>query len=561
MQNMQNMQDKAFAFWEKGNYKEALDVWQDCLEQGMFVEEILAIFEEAFIEPNRMEVAAIYKDNMLHFLNREITLEEAAEECRRMEIKFLCFADGNYYVLDTVQKKLLGYMDISRKFSMECVQYSIFEDVLLVYPRHILDFLRQIKSHSRRTVYCLGSNQEICMPLYTLPEIKDILENGITFFPDADAMRTFFLENPARYLPKMPEYRGEEADEACRKCLDELHKLRCKKEYRDESNILLSICIPTWNRGERALEMVQKLLDSGYDAELEIVVSDNASTKGAEAYKRLENMDDARLSYYRADHNTGFIGNYKRVLEFAKGKYALLMSDEDYVLMEHLPSYLAALRNSKDLGLLMGSGDVTRNRLRFENKFFEAGDPAFERVFLGGNYISGDIYLCNQETRKILDRIYREFEKEECFIHYPHMVYSAFLADRYPVATMDMQLIVEGDEAEEPGKEAENVPAPLNSYMTLESRIKQMQGWRKVLEKVESVSIEQKECQLMKNSLKALYLLSMVEERLEMPWETVMALVKEAIKEDLGKVTFLSESRRKQIYNIILELIRKEYCG
>lgn len=85
--------------------------------------------------------------------------------------------------------------------------------------------------------------------------------------------------------------------------------------------IVLSICIPTYNRGHRALALVSELrglLDT-YD-NIEIIVSNNGSNKHIEGYEAIEKMCIDRLRYHKFDENQYFWGNVNQVLKMAKGR-------------------------------------------------------------------------------------------------------------------------------------------------------------------------------------------------------------------------------------------------
>ena len=61
--------------------------------------------------------------------------------------------------------------------------------------------------------------------------------------------------------------------------------------------MLLSICIPSHNRGHRALALVEELLQLPYGNELEIICSNNGSDKNTEGYEKLKEIKDERFVY------------------------------------------------------------------------------------------------------------------------------------------------------------------------------------------------------------------------------------------------------------------------
>lgn len=92
--------------------------------------------------------------------------------------------------------------------------------------------------------------------------------------------------------------------------------------------ILLSICIPTYNRGKYIAELFEsiKCHDIG---KIQIVVSDNASTDDTadviSQYKgRFKNFE-----YHKNEENLGFDKNVMAVTSHAKGKFSIIMGSDD----------------------------------------------------------------------------------------------------------------------------------------------------------------------------------------------------------------------------------------
>ena len=78
-----------------------------------------------------------------------------------------------------------------------------------------------------------------------------------------------------------------------------------------------TICIPTFNRGKRAFELVNILLKD-LEKNWSILVFDNASTNGVEFYNEIENLSkiNNQIKYVRHETNRQFYGNFKSCLDF-----------------------------------------------------------------------------------------------------------------------------------------------------------------------------------------------------------------------------------------------------
>ncbi|HEY0022657.1 MAG TPA: glycosyltransferase [Longimicrobium sp.] len=98
----------------------------------------------------------------------------------------------------------------------------------------------------------------------------------------------------------------------------------------------VSVGLPVYN-GERYLrEALDGVLGQSY-ADLELVVSDNASTDGTEAICREYAARDARLRYHRQPRNMGAVCNFNRAFELARGEYFMWAAFDD----RRNPEYLA----------------------------------------------------------------------------------------------------------------------------------------------------------------------------------------------------------------------------
>lgn len=92
----------------------------------------------------------------------------------------------------------------------------------------------------------------------------------------------------------------------------------------------LSICIPTYNRGAYIEQTLRSILDQGGE-NVEIVVSDNASTDDTQSIVGRLARESGRIRYFRWDRNVGADRNFLKVVEIAGGEYCWLMGSDDRV--------------------------------------------------------------------------------------------------------------------------------------------------------------------------------------------------------------------------------------
>ncbi|WP_153015052.1 glycosyltransferase family 2 protein, partial [Sulfurovum riftiae] len=93
--------------------------------------------------------------------------------------------------------------------------------------------------------------------------------------------------------------------------------------------ILLSICIPTYNRASYLDLCLQSL--THYDAEkVEILIQDNDSQDTTqEVVKKYRNLN---IKYKKNEKNIGAVKNCWTLINRAKGKYIFFLTDDDYLL-------------------------------------------------------------------------------------------------------------------------------------------------------------------------------------------------------------------------------------
>jgi glycosyltransferase involved in cell wall biosynthesis len=93
---------------------------------------------------------------------------------------------------------------------------------------------------------------------------------------------------------------------------------------------LVSICLPTRNGGQRMAKVVRSILDQDH-TNLELVISDNASTDDTEDVCRELARTDERISYHRQPENVGLLNNFISAMRRANGAYFRWVGDDDWL--------------------------------------------------------------------------------------------------------------------------------------------------------------------------------------------------------------------------------------
>lgn len=96
--------------------------------------------------------------------------------------------------------------------------------------------------------------------------------------------------------------------------------------------MLLSICIPTFNREEKVINQIKFILKEvkGKYNDVEIIVRDNGSTQGI--FEKIKaKFENEGVHIYKNNFNKGLVGNLKCLNLDASGKYVWFIGDDDHL--------------------------------------------------------------------------------------------------------------------------------------------------------------------------------------------------------------------------------------
>lgn len=116
----------------------------------------------------------------------------------------------------------------------------------------------------------------------------------------------------------------------------------------------MTIGIPTFNRASLLSAAIRSALAQTYP-NVEVIVSDNASTDGTQAMCQKIANDEPRFHYLRQESNQGASANFRAVLEAAGGQYFMWLGDDDWIEPNYVLACLDVLRSNPSLALAAGS--------------------------------------------------------------------------------------------------------------------------------------------------------------------------------------------------------------
>src|ERR1700726_3052082 len=157
---------------------------------------------------------------------------------------------------------------------------------------------------------------------------------------------------------------------------------------------LVSIGIPVFNAQRYLREALDSLIAQDYE-NIELVISENASTDGTAAICREYAARDPRVRYERAEMNQGAVWNFNRVYSLARGTYFMWAAFDDlrapsYVrrCVERLEAQPSAVLCCTDVRLIDEAGRRIQPDPRMRLAHPVGGSPAARvRALAGAHFL------------------------------------------------------------------------------------------------------------------------------------------------------------------------------
>ena len=134
----------------------------------------------------------------------------------------------------------------------------------------------------------------------------------------------------------------------------------------------LSIGVPVFNGEAYLAQALASILGQTF-WNLEVIVSDNASTDGTGEICRSHEARDKRIRYLRSPVNTGVLPNFRKVLDLATGEYFMWAACDDCWSVNYVETLVACLERNPDVVLAAGHvrfidpGGVARTDIQPDN--------------------------------------------------------------------------------------------------------------------------------------------------------------------------------------------------
>jgi glycosyltransferase involved in cell wall biosynthesis len=121
----------------------------------------------------------------------------------------------------------------------------------------------------------------------------------------------------------------------------------------DRDGAFVSIGLPTFNRARTLRRAIDSALGQTH-RNIELVISDNASTDGTQALCQEYADRDPRVRYVRSGINVGAVANFNATIAALRGEYATLLADDDWFDPDYVERCLVEIRAHPDHVLVGG---------------------------------------------------------------------------------------------------------------------------------------------------------------------------------------------------------------
>lgn len=145
------------------------------------------------------------------------------------------------------------------------------------------------------------------------------------------------------------------------------------------SDVLISVCLPVRNGASSLRTVVESVLAQDH-ANLELVISDNASTDGTEELCREFATRDARVVYVRQPQNIGLLNNFQSAMRNAHGTFFRWVGDDDWLAPNCLSRCLEVFENDPRLIVVtmaveFASDDGVSRMADYHGRALSSDDP------------------------------------------------------------------------------------------------------------------------------------------------------------------------------------------
>ncbi len=128
----------------------------------------------------------------------------------------------------------------------------------------------------------------------------------------------------------------------------------------DKSLPLVSVGLPTLNGASSLTTALKSVLQQTYP-NIQLIISDNASTDETQSICEKFSKDDQRVTYIRQKANLGAANNFAEVLRCSTGEFFMWLGDDDWIDASYISECVSILINNSEYSLVSGKAQYFVN--------------------------------------------------------------------------------------------------------------------------------------------------------------------------------------------------------
>ncbi|MCM3597512.1 glycosyltransferase family 2 protein [Metabacillus idriensis] len=163
---------------------------------------------------------------------------------------------------------------------------------------------------------------------------------------------------------------------------------------------LVSVIIPTYNRGYLIEKTIRSVLNQTY-TNLELIVVDDASIDDTEC--KLSSISDSRLKYIRLSENTNGTRPRNLGIEMSSGEYIAFLDSDDEWQEDKIEKQLEFIGDSISNDFICFTNVIKNNgkeNLEIKQMHYDNKEDIMDYILIGGNIVQTSTYLLPAEIAK-----------------------------------------------------------------------------------------------------------------------------------------------------------------
>lgn len=521
-----------------GEEEMALDLFVQAFKEGVCRKEILELCLRDFWEPNREEFREAYLRQTGELLRGQ--KEFVIPDFDSLPYFMFPVSDTRFMVYNRREEKFFGWLCLGEELERRQLKEpeAFFSVIMDMKNSRLQDLLIYFHQNRDRRLYVIEKEAE-WTGLLMVPNIRKEM-SSVVVLQGPGAAKRLFGESDLR-LPEIVRVKEEALALEVKECLKKEHERRIREEGKEQRKPLLTIGIPSWNRGARARGLVERLCRLPFDVDLEILVSNNGSDKGVADYHEIRDMRDSRVTYTEFEENKMYYGNIAQVFRKAAGSWVMLLSDEDDVDTGALLNYMEKLEQFQENVAVIRPG-TTKQYRDMKEDYEEAGEDALTAYSMNNTYVSGATYNRKFMTEELVNKIEKRWIDQYAYQIYAHMIFDWYMCLKGDFYRYPSIVVLEG-EAEDAG-EGLNLSYEYNKF---DNRMRQFRSYIDIINGMEEPTDREKIILFITASSKTIILLCMLRniyQKEKGSWEVCRSEALKEIKAAYARLNVLPENQR-----------------